>query len=1072
MQFYQVNDVLTITRSNELVLKNTTAPFDLSGRTDGLVLSSGTTAQRPANPATGLFRINTTLFQPEIYTATGWSTIDIDFNILQAATPTTLSNVGDMTTVTGQGFVPGMVFEFVGSTDAIYLAPSWSLINPTTVVLQRPNVLPQSEEPFSIRVTMPNGPQHTLRDIIEVGEAPFFVSPPTPAAGSFGSFASGCNITPITIQVADADPNGSILSITANNISASGLSFTQSTSNTAVISGTTTNLIQATTTYNITVSAIDSGSNVTSRNYSLTVLYTPLAITSAQPQSISANTSNVPYTATYTYTANKVGVAWSLASSSPYATINAQTGVLSVNFAQGVTAVGAFTITASWGLDSTSQTLSYNVYNFDLAAYPSGPWAILDVVTLASQANNSAVESWGVLKLFSQPVSANRPTYVSSGGYNNTPYVFFNRTNSTFLDAGSQTLSVSTQGGFTLVCMIKWTGTVGGWERIIDFGSGSGNNNIVVTRYSNTANITLDMYNSSTSYAMTTSTSPIVANEWMVIACRWIKGSKRQIYKNNVLVLENTFTTTINDRTVTNTYLGKSNWAADAYLNAHISKTFIYDRALSDNEMSLLYAKCINAPAITLRPSNISQDTAASSYTVSYTFTGVASAGTISWSISPKAFGTINGSSGALTLFFDRYTTASGTLTVTATDANGSSTYSWTYAITNVPTITSVQPANISQSTATASYTVSYSFTANQPVTWSINNPAFGDINASTGALTILFPLYTTASDTFIVTATNDKGYSKSQSWTYAITNVPTITSAQPANINENTETSAYVVSYTFSANQPVTWSINTTAFGNINASTGALSLTFGINTVASGTFVVTATNAQSYSTTQSWSYIIRNTAYATSIEFYPTATQPMPLTYATGTTQADGTSLIRVNDNYLQLVSVQSGSLRGMYAYLYWSDVSLGSRFQVMVDVMLTGTRGGFYADAFGIFAYGTAEKTAANTDPGQDTGGYQVYMSIYDYVPSTNQYTRLTRGSTVLYTQANDAFPKETWTPVVMTFNDGAWTVTVNSVTFLSYTDASQPSLYSNTYFGIFGAVGYDETNIRIRNLRVNQI
>lgn len=40
--------------------------------TGGLVLPSGTTAQRPASPATGMMRFNTTTSSVETYNGTSW----------------------------------------------------------------------------------------------------------------------------------------------------------------------------------------------------------------------------------------------------------------------------------------------------------------------------------------------------------------------------------------------------------------------------------------------------------------------------------------------------------------------------------------------------------------------------------------------------------------------------------------------------------------------------------------------------------------------------------------------------------------------------------------------------------------------------------------------------------------------------------------------------------------------------------------------------------------------------------------------------------------------------------------
>jgi len=856
---FQLNDSITITSSNEVILKNATTPFDLSSRSDGIMLPIGTTSERPQVSSLGMMRVNSSLSKPEVYTFDGWTQLETDYIPLTDIAPRSLPHSSDIATITGRDFVPGMIFEFVSSTGVSRAIPSWSLVSSTTVQATRPSVMPPAEEPYTLRVTMPNGQQYELLDIVEVGDNPIILSP---ATGALGTFSSGCNITPISFAAFDSD-GSNIVSMTKTS-DLSQLNFVYNNSNVAVLSGTTTDILQATTTYSFTVEAMDSGSNVASRSYNVTVLYTPLAITSTLPANISQNSFSSSYSTSYAFFANKVGAVWSLSPSSAYATINASSGVMSVAFNQGTAAFGSFTVTASWGIDSTSQTWSYTVYNYDVSVYPTNPWAILDVATLSTQANNSTVEQWGVQRVFKQATVANRPTYVTTGGYNNGPYVFFNRTNSTFLNAGAQTFPISTNGGFTIMCLMKFTGSAGAWERIIDFGSGAPVDNILFARSGTSGDLAINVHNSTTGYGLTSSVSPIVLEQWSVVGARYIKGSKLQLYKNNVLQNEQNFTTVLTDKSYTNTYIGKSHWA-DAFLNAHISKHFTYDRSLSDNEMSLIYAKMINAPAITLRPANITtQNTSSALYSIAYAFTGVASAGTITWALNTTTFGNINASTGALTLTFPIYTTASGTFIVTATDSNGSSTYSWTYAITNIPLITSSQPAAITQSTGATSYSTSYTFTANQTVTWSLNTTTYGSINSSTGALTLTFPIYTAANSTFIVTATNQAGFTSTQSWSYTITNIPTITSALPTKITQSTNTSAYETSYTFTANQAVTWSIAPTTYGTINSSTGVLTLVFPTPTDTKGTFTVSATNASGFAGTQSWDYDITSATFYT----------------------------------------------------------------------------------------------------------------------------------------------------------------------------------------------------------------
>jgi hypothetical protein len=181
----------------------------------------------------------------------------------------------------------------------------------------------------------------------------------------------------------------------------------------------------------------------------------------------------------------------------------------------------------------------------------------------------------------------------------------------------------------------------------------------------------------------------------------------------------------------------------------------------------------------------------------------------------------------------------------------------------NYVNITSIQPSNINESTESALYTMSYNFTGTATVgsiVWSITPTTYGNINSSTGALTLTFPQGVTSSGTFVVTATGHNGASAIKSWTFTTTAPPlAITSTQPANINESTETALYTKSYSFTGTASVgsiVWSLTPTKYGNIDSSTGALTLTFPLGTTEQGTFVVTATDLNG-SVTKSWTYTV-----------------------------------------------------------------------------------------------------------------------------------------------------------------------------------------------------------------------
>jgi hypothetical protein len=67
--------------------------------------------------------------------------------------------------------------------------------------------------------------------------------------------------------------------------------------------------------------------------------------------------------------------------------------------------------------------------------------------------------------------SAVLPVYNALGGPQGKGHVTFDRAQSQYLDAGARTLNIATNGGLTIVAVVRFTGTVGDFERIIDLGS-------------------------------------------------------------------------------------------------------------------------------------------------------------------------------------------------------------------------------------------------------------------------------------------------------------------------------------------------------------------------------------------------------------------------------------------------------------------------------------------------------------------------------------------------------------------------------------------------------------------------
>lgn len=207
----------------------------------------------------------------------------------------------------------------------------------------------------------------------------------------------------------------------------------------------------------------------------------------------------------------------------------------------------------------------------------------LDLINVG---NGTAVSDWNG---YAQATAGNRPVYYDRGGLSNDMgYINFNRANGQHLNGGSRTLNIATNGGLVVIALIKFTGTAGSFERIIDFGNGQANNNILFARSGTTSNLYFDNFNGGTIVGSITATNAIVQDEWAVYAMRY-NGTTRfaELYKNGILLNSTTYGTALSDRTITTAYVGRSHWA-DAYLNAQMGGLYVLDRYISNNEMVAL----------------------------------------------------------------------------------------------------------------------------------------------------------------------------------------------------------------------------------------------------------------------------------------------------------------------------------------------------------------------------------------------------------------------------------------------------------------------------------------------------
>ena len=158
--------------------------------------------------------------------------------------------------------------------------------------------------------------------------------------------------------------------------------------------------------------------------------------------------------------------------------------------------------------------------------------------------------------------------------------------------AQSQHLSVNSfSTGTAGLSFSSWWKSIGSgiWARIFDFGNGPGSDNILLGNDPTNNNfLALHVWISAQMYILKTSFA-FNQNAWNHVAVTFDPSGTWVLYINGVLSTSATSMPYPRSVSRSKNYLGRSNWAADAYFNGNIKDFRIYNRALSRSEVSTLF---------------------------------------------------------------------------------------------------------------------------------------------------------------------------------------------------------------------------------------------------------------------------------------------------------------------------------------------------------------------------------------------------------------------------------------------------------------------------------------------------
>jgi hypothetical protein len=231
-----------------------TGYFDLPG---------GTTAQRPATPATGNIRYNTTTGFAEVYTIGGWGSFGSQPPSISTVTPASYNGEQNTTiTINGANFSADAQVKFIDNAGTEYPATTVAFVSSTQLTALTPQDFTIAQEPLDVKVVQVSG-QTTKVDCIDCGGTPTW----TTAAGTLSTLYYPTDTTISTSLVAaDPDSNATITYAVTTGALPSGMSLNAST---GAITGSVANPAASSLTNSFDITASDNAGNTAVRSFNI-----------------------------------------------------------------------------------------------------------------------------------------------------------------------------------------------------------------------------------------------------------------------------------------------------------------------------------------------------------------------------------------------------------------------------------------------------------------------------------------------------------------------------------------------------------------------------------------------------------------------------------------------------------------------------------------------------------------------------------------------------------------------------------------------------------------------------------
>ncbi len=233
---------------------------------------------------------------------------------------------------------------------------------------------------------------------------------------------------------------------------------------------------------------------------------------------------------------------------------------------------------------------------------------VRDGIVLWLDAGNSASYNGTGITWHDLSGNAYDATLYGNPTYNAAKRQFEFTTNAQYAQLGALPANFLSSGdgvldGLTLFTVADF-GTANNWERIIDFGNGPYNDNLVLSRYGNTNAVNFELYPGTT---QTEHKVDVAGSNTLIPAGGGVRsyaatadGTNLRLFADGGLQVTKADSVLPNQVVLNNNYIGKSNWVADDTLRGSIGIVLVYDRTLTTSEIQQNHSALISRSPATL----------------------------------------------------------------------------------------------------------------------------------------------------------------------------------------------------------------------------------------------------------------------------------------------------------------------------------------------------------------------------------------------------------------------------------------------------------------------------------------